>query len=196
VWEETWRLQRLEDAIDVRTRLPGEDPERLTEAGALELKAREVGEIAMPPKYVSADFQSAVCWRLRGKLDVPKERFVSYPGCERAADPTPVIGWAAWDHLQQAQALAAYFVAMRETEGWTSERLTPLLAGLLELVPWLRQWHNDLDAEHRVRLGDYFAGFVEEEARSLGLTVDAIRAWASPISSVGREKRARTARRR
>jgi hypothetical protein len=176
-WEETWRLQRREDVVDARRKLPEGDPERLTDEEAATLKAREVGEIPVPPKYTSADFLRPVFWRLRGKLDVPKERFVSYPGCERTGDPTPVIGWAGWDHLQQAQALAGYYVAMRETEGWPAERLAPLLAGLLELTPWLRQWHNDLDPAHGVRLGDYYLSFVDEEARALGLTLEQLRAW-------------------
>ena len=57
---------------------------------------------------------------------------------------------------------------MQEQEGWSAERLTPLLAGLLELVPWLRQWHNALDPAYGQGLGDYFAGFVDEEARRAG----------------------------
>ena len=79
VWERTWDLQRREDA--------GED----------------VGPIPVPPKYTAADFQSADIWRLRGKLDVPKERFISYPAAERDGDPSLVVGWAGWDHLQQAR---------------------------------------------------------------------------------------------
>src|SRR5262249_32283084 len=120
-WERTWDLQRREDA------------------------GQKVGEIPVPPKYAAADFASTVLWQLRGKLDVPKERFISYPHCQRDTDPTPVIAWAGWDHLQQARALATYYVQMKESEGWTKERLTPLLAGLLEVLPWLKQWHNEVD---------------------------------------------------
>ena len=140
-----------------------------------------MGDIPVPPKYGSADFFKGDYWRLRGKLDVPKERFILYPGAERDADPTPVVAWAGWDHLQQAQALSAHYVRMQEQEGWSAERLTPLLAGLLELVPWLRQWHNALDPAYGQRaVGDYFAGFVDEEARRLGFTLDAVRAWTPP----------------
>ena len=46
----------------------------------------------------------------------------------------------------------------------------PLLAGLLELLPWLQQWHNDIDPAIGARMGDYFDGFVDDEARALGLT--------------------------
>jgi hypothetical protein len=87
--------------------------------------------------------------------------------------------------VQQAQALAAYYVRMKESEDWTAERLTPLLAGLLELILWLKQWHNDLDSTHGVRMGDYFADFAAEEARELGLTPDQIRGWTRPARTTG-----------
>jgi hypothetical protein len=48
-------------------------------------KREEVGDIPVPPKYVTKDFQSTDFWRLRGGLDVPKERFVSFPHCQRDA---------------------------------------------------------------------------------------------------------------
>ena len=159
-WEATWGLQRREDAGEA------------------------VGEIPVPPKYKSTDFLKADYWRLRGGLDVPKERWVSYPGAERGADGSLVIAWAGWNHLQQATALAAYTLDMKENEGWEPARLQPLLAGLLELIPWLKQWHNDYDAEHATRMGDYFAGFLADEARALGLTLDALRAWRPAVGRV------------
>jgi hypothetical protein len=99
-WEDTWALQRREDA--------GED------------LASSVGKIPVPPKYQSKDFLKTDFWRLRGGLDVPKERWISYPGCERGADGSLVIAWAGWDHLQQATALATYFIDMKENEGWSA----------------------------------------------------------------------------
>src|SRR5690606_36928555 len=47
-WEETWDLQRREDAIDARTELPEGDPDRLTPAQAKALRAKEVGDIPVP----------------------------------------------------------------------------------------------------------------------------------------------------
>jgi len=122
VWERTWELQRQEDAIDARTALPAGHPERLSGAEAKALKTREVGDIPSPPRYVSANFLPGPAWRLRGKLDVPKERFISYPHCSRAADPSLVVAWAGWDHLQQARALAARYIRMRNEEGWSPVR--------------------------------------------------------------------------
>ena len=112
------------------------------------LKQQQVGDIPVSPKYETKDFLETTFWRLRGKLDVPKERFITYPHCNRDADRTPVIGWAGWDHLQQAQAVAGYYERMRTNEGWTDDRLLPLLAGVLELLPWLLQWHNGLDPQY------------------------------------------------
>jgi hypothetical protein len=169
-WETTWALQRREDA--------GED---LTAS---------VGAIPVPPKYKSLDFIKADVWRLRGGLDVPKERWISYPGCERGADGSLVIAWAGWDHLQQATALAAFYIDMKDSEGWPPERLQPLLAGLLELLPWLAQWHNDVDPVFGERMGDYYQGFVTEEARAQGFTLDDLRAWkpAATVNARGRRR--------
>jgi hypothetical protein len=167
-WEDTWVLQRREDA--------GEN----------------VGKIPVPPKYQSKDFLNADFWRLRGGLDVPKERWTSFPGCERGADATLPIAWAGWNHLQHATALAAYYLEMKENEGWESARLRPLLTGLLELLPWLEQWHNEIDPAYGERMGTYYRGFVNEEARALGFTLDDIRAW-KPAVIAGRRRRRRSA---
>ena len=63
------------------------------------------------------------------------QEMTPYPHCNRDADRTSVIGWAGWDHLQQAQAVGGYYERMRTNEGWTDDRLLPLLAGVLELLP-------------------------------------------------------------
>lgn len=168
-WEDTWSLQRREDA-----------GEELTGS---------VGRIPVPPKYQSKDFLKSDFWRLRGGLDVPKERWISYPGCERGADGSLVIAWAGWDHLQQATALATCFIDMKEREGWARERLQPLLAGLLELLPWLRQWHNDMNPDFGARMGDYYAAFVSDEARALQFTLDDLRAWKPPTTATRRGRK-------
>jgi hypothetical protein len=223
-WQDTWALQRREDEIDAeidrqeearRQELmaivtktsdgaqPGGDAlawvrqelDKTFVPLRKDRKAQEVGPIPVPPKYKSSDFLKADFWRLRGGLDVPKERFVSFPGAERGADGSLVIAWAGWNHLQLATALAAYYVDMKDTEGWEPARLQPLLAGLLELVPWLEQWHNDLDPVFGERMGTYYKGFVAEEARTLGFTLDDLRAWKPAVVAAkrGRKKANREA---
>lgn len=71
------------------------------------------------------------------------KRFITYLGLGRDTDPTPLVGWAGWDHLDSARALAATYEQRRSVDGWGAERLSPILAGLIGPVPWLRQWHND-----------------------------------------------------
>ena len=187
-WERTWDLQRHEDAIDVRTKLSSNDPDYLTEGVATTLKQEQVGTISVPTKYDSKDFLDSNLWRLRGKLDVPKERWISFPHCE-GPDGTPMLCWAGYDHLQQARAISAYYVQVQTEFGGTADpRLIPLLACLIELLPWLKQWHNDLDPEFNMSMGDYFEGFINEEARQLGKTIQEIREWTPPAKTV-RKKR-------
>jgi hypothetical protein len=187
-WETTWDLQRREDAIDARTNLPRDHPDYLTEIDAGQLKKKQLSTIPVPPKYISADFLKANYWRLRGKLDVPKERWVIFPYCE-GEDGTLLIAWAGYDHLQLARAISAYYVDVQERLGGRDDpRLVPLLACILELLPWLKQWHNDVDPEFGLPMGDYFEGFLQEEARNLGLTLDTIRAWQPP-QRTGRARR-------
>ena len=173
-WEHVWDLQRQEDAIDAGEKVdePGiPDVERIRrQAAAAARKKADLGDIPVPPKYAGADFNKAAFWKLRGKLDVPKERWVSYPGAERAGDESLLIAWAGWDHLQQAQALAEYYLDAKNNQGWQPERLKPLLAGLADLIPWLKQWHNAPDPNLGMGLGDYFAGFLDEQCRSLSTT--------------------------
>lgn len=217
-WEDTWALQRREDAIDAdvlandapewRTEFEDRARRRFTAEEATqahawveeqlaaeiqrhqsERKAHEVCPIPVPPKYKSSDFLKADFWRLRGGLDVPKERFVSFPGAERGADGSLVIAWAGWNHLQLATALGGWYLDAKENEGWPADRLQPLLGGLQELLPWLKQWHNDLDPVHNERMGDYYAGFVAEEARALGFTADDLRAWKPAVVATKRGRK-------
>jgi hypothetical protein len=188
-WENTWDLQRQEDAIDARIKLAQDHPDSLTEPDAANLKKKDVGTIPVPPKYINTDFTKGDYWRLRGKLDVPKERWVSFPYCE-GEDGTLVVAWAGYDHLQLAKAISAHYVDIQERLGGRDDpRLVPLLACVIELLPWLKQWHNDLHPEYGVGMGDYFEGFLQEESRDVGLTLDQIKAWQPPQRAGSRTRR-------
>ncbi|OKK14094.1 BREX-2 system adenine-specific DNA-methyltransferase PglX [Streptomyces sp. CB02400] len=167
-WEEVWDLQRKEDAA------PDEPSKR---------KIRD--SIPVPPKYTSADFLRPSYWRARGKLDVPKERFISY-GQTNAATPE-LYGWAGWDHKEQAQALATYFT----NAALSAEEITPFLAGLLELQPWLYQWHNEFDMFYSGSPADFFAGYRQQKQGEHGLTDDDLRGWRPPAATRGRRAAAK-----
>jgi hypothetical protein len=166
-WERTWELQRQEDA------------------------GKKVGDIPVPYRYKQGDFRDQAYWRNRGKLDVPKERFISYPECSR--DGTLLLGWAGFDFLQQAQALATYIGERRELDAWDAVRLTPLLAGLAELMPWLGQWHGEVDPAFGQSPADAYAGFLDQQLLSLRLTSDDLTAWKPQPPARGRRAGRRAA---
>lgn len=170
-WENVWDLQRQEDAA------PDEPTKR---------RIRE--RIPVPEKYKPTDFRKNSYWSKRGKLDVPKERFISYPQAGRDNDPTLLIGWAGWDHREQAQALAALIVQRDEESGWPAEKLTPLLAGLRELMPWVRQWHGEIDPELGYSPAEIYDGFLTERLNVHGLTDDDLAAWRPTTTGRGRRR--------
>ncbi|EKJ8516641.1 BREX-2 system adenine-specific DNA-methyltransferase PglX [Pseudomonas aeruginosa] len=196
-WQETWSKQRQEDAIYVKyavdkplSETDALNPDKqaayvLAKQSAEIEKQQVVGTIALPPAYKQPDFRQANYWPLRGKLDVPKERFFSLPGCEKGGDSTLVIGWAGLNHLQRAQAIAAWYLDRKEGEGWEAERLMPMLVALDELIPWLKQWHNEVDPEFGERMGDYYEAFLLEELRNLEITRVDLLSW-QPAAVAGK----------
>jgi hypothetical protein len=163
-WERVWELQREEDRTGERR------------------------DIAVPPKYKPADFAKVSYWAQRGKLDVPKERFISYPGAGPDADPTLLLGWAGWDHKDQAQVLVNLVNDRSTDAGWGVDRLTPLLAGLQEVLPWVRQWHGSYDPEWQGIPAEDLAGFMAGQRTRHALTEEALRDWR-PVAA-GRGRRA------
>ncbi|EHR59550.1 BREX-2 system adenine-specific DNA-methyltransferase PglX [Saccharomonospora cyanea] len=161
-WEEVWEKQREEDRTGQRLDIP------------------------VPPKYTSADFRKTSYWTHRGKLDVPKERFVSYPGASPDADPSLLLGWAGWDHKDQAQALVNLVNDRTADAGWETDRLTPLIAGLAELMPWVRQWHGDYDDEWEGVPADEYQAFLDEQRTTHQLTEADLTNWRPAPTRRGR----------
>jgi hypothetical protein len=185
-WEKVWEAQREEARIAARAALPVDDAEYLTLPEADALKVEQVGTIPVPPRYAQADFRSPTFWKLRGKLDVPKERFTLIPGAERGADASPVIGWAGWGEADLARALAGRITELREQEATDAERLVPLLAGVLELLPWIQQWHPDSDPLYGGPPGRYFENWLDGQLAELGVTRENLRSWRPPAATRGR----------
>jgi hypothetical protein len=156
-WERTWDLQRKEDAEGKRLDIP------------------------VPPKYAGADFQKNSYWRHRGKLDVPKERFISYPDASPDSDSKSLlIGWAGWDHREQAAALIGLIEDRSSVDGWGTDRLIGLLAGLLEVMPLVRQWRGEIDSVFGQSYADAYDGYLTSQRESRALTEDDLRTWPPP----------------
>ncbi|MFO0244482.1 MAG: BREX-2 system adenine-specific DNA-methyltransferase PglX [Betaproteobacteria bacterium] len=182
VWQNTWTMQRREDAIDAEVAqcMVGEPVEAI-QAEQARRKAAEVGAIPVPPKYKQEDFRDGVFWKLRGALDVAKERFVSFPGLERGNDAgSPMLLWAGYDAKARALALTGYLYEMLQREGAEATRLTPALAGLDELLPWVHQWHPEIDDDLGMSTGDYLQGLLDAQLAQHGLTLANVRAWRPP----------------
>ncbi len=164
-WQAVWGLQRREDA-----------GEKVT--------------IPVPPKYKGSspsDFQKDEYWKARGKLDVPKERFVLYPGVGREGDTSPVLGWAGWNHRDQAVALVREILA-QQALGASDDSLVPMVAGLVELEPWLHQWHTDLEPEFGSSAAQAVTSQIDQLLAQLQTTRDEVNAWRPPAARRGRRR--------
>jgi hypothetical protein len=160
VWEQTWNLQREEDRLNKRLDIP------------------------VPPKYTSADFLRPSFWRHRGKLDVPKERFISYPGASPESDDSLLLGWAGWDHREQAHVLVTLIENRTNTDGWAKDHLTPLIAGLAEVMPWVRQWHAD-PTDTGESWAEAYDTYLTDQRERHGLTDEDLASW-KPAQRAGR----------
>ena len=165
LWERTWDLQRAEDRSGNRLDIP------------------------VPPKYTSADFLKNSYWRQRGKLDVPKERFTSYPWASPDSDDSLLLGWAGWDHREQAHVLITLIEERSATDGWDIDRLKPLLAGLAEVMPWVRQWHAEIDDGFGASPAEAYDTYLIAQREKYGLTEEDLNNWKPPQPTGSRRAR-------
>lgn len=182
-WEHTWDLQRQEDAIDAEVarempQQPGETEDewaRRLQSEQEHRKREQIGLIAAPTKYATADFMNSTIKRLRGDLDVPKERFFTLP---KGDAPGELLhGWAGWNHVQRVQAIAGTYTDAESRQGWPVPQLIPLLAAVNEELPWVLQWHNQIDPDLGLRLGDYFREWLGTELQKHRLSKDDLEQW-------------------
>ena len=112
--------------------------------------ARNAGhaEDAAPavPEFKRGEFSDGTAWKLRGKLNIPRERFIHYAEFDhtlrRAEAPDtggPWFGWAGWDAAQRADALA-FLLDRANRAGWEPRwRQCGLRAALRALLPELKE---------------------------------------------------------
>ncbi|MFD0249393.1 BREX-2 system adenine-specific DNA-methyltransferase PglX [Streptomyces sp. NPDC127113] len=167
-WEQVWEQQREEDLTGKRL------------------------DIKVPPKYTSADFLKNSYWSNRGKLDVPKERFISYPGASTDSDTSLLLGWAGWNHRDQADALVGLIRSRVESGGWEKEdpRFVPLLAGLLEVMPWVHQWYGGHDEEWDGNPAEEFQAALDNGRTERGLSETDLTNWRPEKKTRGSKKSA------
>ena len=121
-------------------------PEHFLKAAGLR-KLR--GEAA---QFKRRDFRDGRAWKLRGKLNIPRERFIAYTefdhtlrGTDAPESGGPWFGWAGWDEVQRADALA-FLLDKANRAGWEVRwRQCGLRSGLRDLLREL----VELPAAHR-----------------------------------------------
>ena len=129
-WENVWALQCREDA------------------------GEHVCEIRVPPEYSqgsrgkSIDFLRNEYWKLRGKLDVPKERFIAFTEVPGRVGADTLFGWAGWTPLQRIRAMLAIDEAMEDAGVPLADR-GALLDSAWRLLP--EAAHEDAAAAARLK---------------------------------------------
>jgi hypothetical protein len=166
-WERAWDMQREEDFTGRNLDIPA------------------------PPAYRTSDFVRPSYWRHRGKFDVPKERFISYPDASRGSDGSLLLGWAGWDYLERAQALCTLIEERGTVDGWGPDGLTPLLAGLSELMPWVRQWHSEASPVFGRSPANVLDAYLAVQLETHGITDEALHSWKAPAVRRGRPPKSR-----
>lgn len=161
-WQRTWDLQRDQDR-------------------GMKL------EVPIPPKYAPTDFAKPIYWSLRGRLDVPGERFLSFPGSKLADDPTELFGWAGWDPSERGQAIARLANELSRTISQV-DAVLPLIGALIELQPWLDQWYSDIDSRSGVSPASAVSGATTALLGRLGIGADTVLAWRPAPATRGRKK--------
>ncbi|MBM0260598.1 hypothetical protein JNW89_32040 [Micromonospora sp. 4G55] len=66
----------------------------------------------------------------------------------------------------------------------------PLVAGLREILPWVRQWHGEFNPEWGASPADIYADFLAETTNRLHLTDEALTSWRPPKVTRGRKAKA------
>ncbi len=128
-WKHTWHLQDLEDA--------GTPPP----------------EIPLPPKFKKGDFAKAAYYKIRGKLNVPRERFIRFGELE-----PPRYGWNGWRDQQRSLAQVEAYTVAEDESGMAlplptanDPRRCGATRGLWESLGDLKRWgeaevHNEIEA--------------------------------------------------
>jgi len=164
-WEKVWDLQRSEDA------------------------GEQIDDIPVPPEYSqgsrgkSTDFLKTEYWRLRGKLDVPKERFIAFtevPGREGA---DTLYGWAGWTPLQRLKAILAIDEGLEDDGVPLADRIA-LLDSAWRLLPDLAR--EDPAAANRLKAE--VQALVGTEGPSQAMLEDWRQRFPPPGGRAGRRK--------
>lgn len=172
VWQKTWALQDLEDQGK-----PLVDPDT----------GKPLDTIELPPKFDRTHFQSADAFSIRGKLNVPRERFIVFADLK-----PPRYGWNGWRDTDRALAqVDAYSLAETDPQdplppptAADPRRCGPTL-GLWDSLSDVRRWG---DASTHAEL----LALAQEVCAQKSCPCDVVNAWQ--IHQLEQQREARTKR--
>lgn len=110
-WERTWEKQHKEDR-------------------------GEAASPAVPPKYGDKDYLRKEYWAQRGKLDVPKERFIAFTEVPPPTGAETLYGWAGWTPRERAKAMLGLDEQLEAAGVKVADR-HGLLYGVWFLLPYV-----------------------------------------------------------
>ncbi|XYI02557.1 BREX-2 system adenine-specific DNA-methyltransferase PglX [Sorangium sp. So ce1128] len=163
-WERTWEDQHREDAGEKVT------PE-------------------VPPPYVNGDFLKPDYWQLRGKLDVPKERFIAFTEVPGRPPSETLYGWAGWTPLERLKAILAIDEDLEDAGIPLADRIG-LLDSAWRLLPDVARE----DAPAATRLKAELQALVGPDGPSRELLEEWRKRFPPPTTRVTKAKRAAAAR--
>jgi hypothetical protein len=177
-WKRVWALQDQEDAWDkavseAKARGEQAPKKRLVDPDG---SAKELNAIPLPPKFDKADFVRPEFFAIRGKLNVPRERFILF------ADLLPNrYGWSGWRDRDRALAqVEAYTLVENDPQQPlpvpTSDdpRRCGVSYGLWESLPDVRRWGN---SEEFAEL----QSFASDACRQTRCPCPVVEAWKSQV---------------
>ena len=103
-----------------------------------------------------------------------------------------MLGWAGWDDREQAHALIGLIEERSSIDDWDAVHLTPLLAGLAQVMPWVHQWHDEVDPSLGQSPAEAYDAYFTTHLEEYGLTVEDLTGWDAPPIRRGRPPKAQT----
>ncbi len=162
-WEDVWTLQRREDA------------------------GEKIDTIPVPPEYSqgsrgkSTDFVRHEYWRVRGKLDVPKETFIAFTEVPGRAGVETLYGWAGWTAQQRVKAILAIDEELEDASVPLADRIG-LLDSAWRLLPDVAR--EDAPAANRLKAE--LQALVGPEGPSAALVEDWKKRFPPPTARAAR----------
>lgn len=170
-WEQMWAWQRRRDRGET-------------------LPAPAVpSEYSQGSRGKSTDFLRHEYWQLRGKLDVPHERFIAFTEVPGREGVETILGWAGWTPLQRLKAILTIDENLEDSGVPLASRIGLLDSAWRLLPDVLRE-----DPSAATRLKAELQALVGQDGPSRELIEDWRRNFPAPTAKGSRTKRARPAR--